>query len=280
MNVLITGAGGKTGQAIIAALVGRGIGIRPFLRTPKSIAGVTDPFIGDLLNVAHLEQAMDGVQKVYHICPNVHEREVEIGRKVIDAARGAGIEHFVYHSVLHPQAQAMPHHENKLRVEEMLLESGLPFTILQPTAYSQNIRAQWQTIVETAVYTIPYPIETRISMVDLADVAAVAAKVLGESGRHMGATYELVGTAPLSQIEVANFIGQVLERDVVAVEMGLDVWRAQTAVSSYALETLSSMFRYYAQFGLVGNATILTHLLQQPPISFAESIRQWDEAMM
>lgn len=74
---------------------------------------------------------MRSAQGVYHICPNVHPQEVEIGRIAIDAARAAHVERFVFHSVLRPQIEAMPHHWRKLRVEEMLLASGLNFTILR-----------------------------------------------------------------------------------------------------------------------------------------------------
>ena len=63
---------------------------------------------------------------VYHVCPNVSPDEIAIGRVSIAAARSAGVEHFVYHSVLHPQTEAMPHHWLKLRVEEALITSGLP----------------------------------------------------------------------------------------------------------------------------------------------------------
>ncbi len=66
-------------------------------------------------------------------------------------------------------------------------------TILQPTAYMQNILAGWRSIVEDGIYRVPYPIDTRISLVDLRDVAEAAARVLTEDG-HVGATYELVGT--------------------------------------------------------------------------------------
>ena len=93
----------------------------------------------------------------------------------------------------------MPHHWAKLRVEEMLLASGLDVTILQPTAYMQNILAGWPGIVADGVFWVPYPVETRLSLVDLQDVGAAAARVSTEPG-HEGATYELVGTAPLSQI--------------------------------------------------------------------------------
>ncbi len=62
-----------------------------------------------------------------------------IGKLVIDEARKAGVKHFVYHSVLHPQTEKMNHHWQKMHVEEMIFESGLPFTILQPAPYMQNL---------------------------------------------------------------------------------------------------------------------------------------------
>ena len=61
----------------------------------------------------------------------------------IRAAQSAGVERFVYHSVLHPQVEIMAHHWQKMRVEEQLFESGLSFTILQPAAYMQNVLAGW-----------------------------------------------------------------------------------------------------------------------------------------
>jgi uncharacterized protein YbjT (DUF2867 family) len=113
--------------------------------------------------------------------------EVEIGEGVIVAACAAGVEHVVYHSVLHPQTEAMPHHWSKLRVEEKLFESGLAYTILQPAAYMQNVLAYWEAIMEHGVYPVPYAVEARLSMVDLEDVARSAALILTEPG-HIGAT--------------------------------------------------------------------------------------------
>ena len=120
-----------------------------------------------------IRKATEGVRAVYHICPNMLPDEVGIGETVIAAATSAGIERFVYHSVLHPQTEKMPHHWHKLRVEEMLIESGLPFTILQPTAYMQNLLVAWQAIYEQGVYAVPYTVGSRLSLVDLADVAEI-----------------------------------------------------------------------------------------------------------
>ena len=72
--------------------------------------------------------------------------------------------------MLHPQIEAMPHHWEKMRVEEMLFAAGLDVTVLQPTAYMQNILGMARDIVE-AGFRVPYPVETPLSLVDLDDVA-------------------------------------------------------------------------------------------------------------
>jgi uncharacterized protein YbjT (DUF2867 family) len=230
-----------------------------------------------MINPADWNRAMAEMQKVYHICPNMHPDEVEIGRLAIAAARETGVRHFVYHSVLHPQIEAMPHHWRKMRVEEALLESGLPFTILQPTAYMQNIRSNWQSIIQTGKYMIPYPVTTQISLVDLEDVAEVAAKVLTGVG-HVGAIYELVGTFPLSQVETARQLGEVNGRVIAAHEIDVQTWRkkAQAAgLPPHVIVTLQKMFRHYAKHGLAGNPNILHCLLQHTPTSLSDCAQRW-----
>ncbi len=201
--ILVTGAAGKTGQAVTRALVSVGASVRALVHKEEyqdsvESAGVSEIYLGDLLNLDDLREIMEGVEAVYHICPNMHPGEEDIGVGVIRAAKEAGVNHFVYHSVLHPQIEAMPHHWLKLRVEEHLIESGLPFSILQPTAYMQNISSRIPNLLEGGVYRVPYPIETGISLVDLEDIAQAAAVVLTEPG-HTGAIYELVGTGPITQ---------------------------------------------------------------------------------
>jgi len=274
--ILVTGAGGKSGRAVICALAQRGVRVRAFVRRGAQVAdvqaaGATETVVGDFDTAESLHQAATGVTAIYHICPNMHREEVAIGGRVIAAAQRAGVTHFVYHSVLHPQTAAMPHHWHKLQVEELLLAAGLPWTILQPTAYMQNLLAGWRAIQEQGVYTVPYPVTARLSLVDLEDVATAAAIVLTEPG-HVGATYELVGTLPLTQEEVAAVLNAVLGRPVRAEAIAPEAW-AQGArgsgLSDYAIDTLLQMFRYYAAYGLVGNPNVLRWLLGRPPTSLA-----------
>jgi NAD(P)H dehydrogenase (quinone) len=202
----------------------------------------------------------------------VSPHEMSYAQAVVTAAKAAGVRRFVYHSVLHPQIEAMPHHWAKLRVEEMLLASGLDVTFLQPTAYMQNILSGWRPIIEEGIYRVPYPVDTRTSLVDLRDVAEAAALVLTKPG-HAGATYALVGTAPLIQIEVAHALAAALGRPVRAVAEPVEAWDARaraTGMGDYQRETLAAMFRSYAANGLVGNANVLGWLLGRRPASLAQ----------
>jgi len=273
--ILVTGAAGKTGRAIIRALVGRGQLVRALVRRPEDIPvveqrGAQDAVVGDMRDAVAFRQAAQGTAAIYHICPNVSPDEVTIGEAAITAAQATGVERFVYHSVLHPQTEAMPHHWLKLRVEERLLESRLPFTILQPAAYMQNVLAHWERIATQGSYPVAYSVETRLGMVDLVDVAEAAAVVLTEPG-HLGATYELAGPEALSQTEVAAILGRQLCRPVRAEVIPLDAWEHNAQASGmgeYQVAALLKMFRYYDRHGFWGNPNVLNWLLGRSATRF------------
>lgn len=274
--ILVTGAGGKTGKAVIKALVARGADVRAFVRSSAHEAALTEMGVsavvaGEMGDAHALSRAVRGTDAIYHICPNVSPHEVVFARGLIAAATDLGVSRLVYHSVLHPQIEAMPHHWNKLRIEEMLFASALDITVLQPTAYMQNSLAQWDRMVGDGIYRVPYPVETRLGLVDLDDVAEAAALVLTNGG-HSGATYELVGTPPLSQIEIAGTFGQTLNKVIRAETEAIESWdqRARRAgMDDHQRETLIKMFRAYARDGLKGNPNVLGWLLGRPPTSLA-----------
>jgi uncharacterized protein YbjT (DUF2867 family) len=236
--------------------------------------GAYELVVGDMRFYETFERAMAQVQSVYFICPNMNPNEVQMGRFALKAARAAGVKHFVYHSVLHPQTEAMPHHWKKLRVEEQLLESGLSFTILQPAAYMQNLLAHWPRILNEGVYPVPYGAESRLSLVDLEDVAEVAVMVLTQPN-HAGATYELVGTEPLTQTAIASILGRELGQAVAVAEISPEQWGRETqgqGLGDYQVETLVKMFRYYDRSGFEGSPNVLSWLLGRTPTSLTEFI--------
>lgn len=279
--ILVTGAAGKTGLAVIRALAAKGAGVRGFIhnddyRAAVLEAGARETLLGDLLNQEDLQLGMKDIKTVYHIPPNVHPRELDIGVIAIQEAARAGVAHFVYHSVLHPQLEDMPHHWLKLRVEEHLIASGLPFTILQPTAYMQNITNQLEKINQEGIYQVPYAVNTRLCLVDLEDVAAVAASVLVD-GSHDGAVYQLVGTGLTSQEEIAALLGKLLEKEIQAVQISLEDWQEQvasTGLGSYQISTLVKMFLHYQDHGFSGNPRMLHWLLGRQPTTLEECLKR------
>jgi len=269
--ILVTGASGKTGKAIIKKLSKaesvcafiRGEEHAPVLRSLDAAKVI----LGDLRDRTAIRSAMQGVQSVYHICPNIHPDEVEMGRLMLDEARKADVEHFVYHSVLHPQTKKMLHHWQKMQVEEMIFESGIPFTILQSAPYMQNLLAGWKNIFEDGILRVPYSVEANFSFIDLEDLAEVVRIVLTEED-HKNTTYELAGTAPTSYMDVAEIFSRVLNRDVRVEKEEISDWKLRAkGLSAYALENLIKMFEYYDQWGLTGNPNVLRWILKREPTS-------------
>jgi len=279
--ILVTGAAGKTGLAVIRGLKEKEALVRGLIHQDSYsdvvlAAGADEILHGDLLNEKEIQRAMVGVRAVYHIPPNVHPREVEIGEIVISKALEAGVEHFVYHSVLHPQIEAMPHHWLKLRVEERLIASGLSFTILQPTAYMQNITSQLKRIKKRGIYQVPYPPDTRLCLVDLTDVAQVAAIVLADT-THDGAVYQLVGTGLTSQTEIAALVSKLMGQKIKAEQISLEDWKeqvAKTGLGSYQISALVKMFLHYQAHGFSGSPRILAWLLGRQPTSLEECLQR------
>jgi uncharacterized protein YbjT (DUF2867 family) len=170
----------------------------------------------------------------------------------------------------------MPHHWQKMRVEEQLFESGLSYTILQPAPYMQNILAYWNDIMKKKKYPVPYSENIRLSSVDLEDVAEVAAIILSESG-HKGAIYELCGVEILSQIEITQILSQYLGHRVDVKFIPIEEWEVNArnkGLGDYQVKTLIKMFLYYERFGFFGNSRILECLLNRSPTSYATFIER------
>ncbi len=279
--ILVTGAAGKTGLAVIHALTAKGAAVRALVYREDQVQRVRDlgareTIVADMRKQATLAQAVHDVQAVYHICPNVSPDEVKIGRSLISAARTAGVEKFVYHSVLHPQTKTMPHHWKKLQVEALLFESGIPCIVLQPASYMQNVLTAWEAIIVEGVYRVPYGVETRLAVVDLEDVAEVARVVLTQP-EHAGATYELAGPEALTQTEVAKILSRRLGRSVRVERIAVDEWISGAHASrmgEYQLGTLVRMFDYYDRYGFWGNPNILAYLLGRLPTTFESFVER------
>ncbi len=278
--ILVTGATGKTGLGVIRAAANKGFKIRAFVHNEEKASfvrqvGITEAVFGNLLDPISLSKAIKGIEAIYLICPNVHPMESEMVRNLIEVAKTAHVNRVIYHSVLFPQIEAMPHHWNKMRAEELLIQSGLEFTILQPASYMQNVLPYWDA-VKQGEYRAPYSVNSIFSPVDLEDVAEVACQVLMRPG-HASAIYQLAGPERLSSKQMVEKISTVLGKSVSAHTQPLDEWISEAnkrGMDGYAIMALSKMFSFYDQYGFATSGLILQDLLGHPSTTFSQFLNR------
>jgi uncharacterized protein YbjT (DUF2867 family) len=258
-TVLAFGAAGKFGGLIVPALANRGARVRGFIHDAKQAdatraQGAAEIAVGDMRDPASLSAALRGVGSVFYIAPAFMPGEAEVGVRIVEAAKGAGVRRFVFSSVIHPSLSALVNHRAKAPVEEAVLVSGMEHTLLQPTMFFQNFAGNWPQVLKTGVLSQPWAIETRFSRVDYRDVAEVAAIALTEDRLVFG-TYELCAEGSHDRAEVAAIISDVLGRKI----------KAAKSTNDTTLPAMKAMFNWYDTHGLLGNALVLGTILGRAP---------------
>ncbi len=270
--IVVTAAGGQTGAAVVRALWSQGERVRALVGSsqprPELTALSAEVVATDLTDPAAVEPLLTGADALYLIWPNFDPQETAGAVALLAAARRAGVRRVVYHSVLRPQARAMPHHAAKDRVEEALDASGLAWRVLQPCAYADNLHGQFAEVAATGILRSPWGLTQAQSLVDLRDVAAAAAVLLTEDGLD-GGTFEAVGPEPLTAPRIAALLAEWLDREVRAV----DAVPEGPVPQQYAARCSRLMFDHYRAHGFVGSPRVLDGLLGRPPHSFAEHLR-------
>lgn len=152
-----------------------------------------------------------------------------------------------------------------------VVESGLACTILQPCRYMQHLYAIWCDVVVIGVQAMPLSTRERFSVVDLADLAAAVAS---DSG-HRYTSYELAGSQPLDQEEMAEIIAERVVRPVTAGRIEPELQATHMAAAGAMPERVScplAMNRHDDAHGLLGNANVLRSMLRRTPTTFVQYV--------
>lgn len=281
MRVLIAGANGRTGRPIIAALSEKGATVRAFIRSEEQSRalqdiGASEFAVGDMGDPDSIGAAIADCDKLVHIGPPMHPSEVEFTDNFIEAARRSGLSHFIYYSVMHPLRRDVRHHRLKLDAEEHLIESGLPYTIVQPCRYMQHLEPIWQKVLSEGTHSMPFDVDKKFSVVDLEDLAEAVAIVATRSG-HTFATYELAGPEPLSQRDMAQLISSVTGREVEARATPIEKMKAAAAAKGFSedkIEQMSIMNEHYDRHGFPGNPHVLRSIIGRDPATFENYVQR------
>ena len=271
MKVLMVGATGKFGSMVLPQLLKRGASVRALVRDETKAAearkkGASESVIADLGDAASLQRAAEGVQGVFHIGPAFAPDEAEMGVRLVAAAKVSGVSKFCLSGVIHPSLSKLTNHAAKRPVEEALYESGLDFTVLQPTMFMQNIQNSWKQLVETGQFGLPFSKHAKVSYVDYRDVAEAAALALTTDRLAYG-TFELCAPGMVDRVETAALMSQALGRSVEAAESEFEAWAdAAKLPQGHIRDGMRRMYRDYDQYGFAGgNALVLRAVLEREP---------------
>jgi uncharacterized protein YbjT (DUF2867 family) len=285
MKVLVIGGTGNVGGMVVKELLKRGAEVRVFSRERseegKVPAGV-EFALGDLLDPVSLEQAMQGVDKLFLLNAVVPD-ELTQALIAYGIARRAGVKHVTYLSVFRvDQFRDVPHFASKLTLESALREFGVPYTILRPAYYIQNDARLKDALTGPGIY--PMPIGTAgIAAVDVRDIAEAAAISLTQNG-HEGQTYDLVGPTLISGPGNAATWGRLLGKEIKYTGHNFDQWEKQmrTNAPSWSAYDLRMMFQGYFDRGFASTeaeVARMTTLIGHSPRSYedfaAETAKAW-----
>jgi uncharacterized protein YbjT (DUF2867 family) len=218
--ILVTGATGNTGRAIVDALIERGAPLRAMVRADADRAKLppqVEVVLADFDDSAAVEAALDGADRAYLVTPSSEQAE-EQQKRFAELAAKAGTRHLVVLSQLGAQEDSpdrfLQYHGS---VEQHVRDLGIGYTFLRPNLYFQGLLMFAGSIAAEGTFYAPIGNAT-VSAVDVRDIASVAAVALTESG-HAGATYTLTGPEAITHAQIAAALTAALGRTVTFTDV-------------------------------------------------------------
>jgi uncharacterized protein YbjT (DUF2867 family) len=224
-TIVVMGATGQQGGAAARHLRKNGWRVRALVRDPNKDAAQTlwrqgvELAKGDMQDRRSLDTALHGAYGVFSVqnywLPEVgFEGEVRQGKLVADAAKAAGVKHFVYSSVgAAHRGEGQKHFESKALIEEHIKALGLPYTILRPVFFMDNANFQRAAISNGMYVGMGLPPDKTIQMIGADDIGGIAAVVFANPQTYLGKTLEIAGDQ-VTESQFVAVLGRVVGRPV------------------------------------------------------------------
>jgi uncharacterized protein YbjT (DUF2867 family) len=249
-SILVTGATGHQGGAVLRHLRERGFACRALTRDPAKpqartlMAPGVEVIRGDQEDQTSLVHALEGTYGAFAV-QNLEsgvDAEIRQGINMIDAAKRSRITHYVYSSVgAADQKTGIPHFESKFRIEEHLRGSGMQFTIVRPVFFMENWLGMRQAI-DNGTIALPLDPATRLQMIAVDDIGGVVAAAFEHSGKWQGRALDIAGDE-LSMSELAQVFSRVAGREVSYQQVPWNDFEARAG------HEMTVMYRWFQDVG-------------------------------
>jgi uncharacterized protein YbjT (DUF2867 family) len=272
--VLVTGATGRIGRAVIGQLIAAGVPVRALTRRSAAAAALpagVEVVTGDLTVPESLDTGLRGAGAVFLVwtappatAPAVIERLATYTRRVVFLSAPHRTPHPFFQQ---PNPMAALHAD----IERLIAAAGLESTIIQPGMFASNSLLWWAPAIQaSSAVRWPYG-AAETAPVDDRDVAAAAARTLYQDG-YAGGDYVLTGPDSLSQAAQVGIIGEVLGRRITFQELSPDEFRRETA-GSWPRPAVDMLLAAWG--ATIGRPAFITSAVSSILGSAPRSFRQW-----
>jgi uncharacterized protein YbjT (DUF2867 family) len=276
LSVLVCGATGKQGGALARRLLEKGHSVRAFIRRPDSSAAKelerlgAELTEGDFEDPTTIEKAARGMDAVFVVATPFEagtNTEIRHGIGAADAAKGAGVSHLVYSSVAGAdQDTGIPHFDSKREVEKHIEGLGVPYTIVAPVYFMENLLVPWMlSELEEGRLPMALPASRPLQQIALADLAAFTAVVLENREEFVGRRVDIASDEFTGE-EVAQNLTRATGREIEYVGLPLEQVRKTMG------EDGARMFRWFDQ---TGYSAAIDALRQEHPEVGWHTFEEW-----
>ncbi|NND37247.1 MAG: NmrA/HSCARG family protein [Gammaproteobacteria bacterium] len=246
LTILVAGATGRQGGAVVDQLLERGHVVRGMTRKPDSTKAqrVAEKGIavveGDYAVPESLLAAMDGVDGVFFytaFSPN----ELMYGKNVLKAAKAAGVKHLIYSLGAAADPDTGIAGSMAGQIETMIRESGIPYTIVRPVAFMENYRGQQKRITRTGIVDSRAP-DRIATMIAVRDIGFFVGEAFDHPDEWLGRAENISGDQ-MTMEELAATFSRVVGQEIPYNRMPLEEYLAMLP------KPLRPLFRWYEEVG-------------------------------
>jgi NAD(P)H dehydrogenase (quinone) len=225
-RLLVTGASGHLGRRIVEILLHAGnrnlvAGSRNPSKLLQLAAMGAEPRRVDFDEPATLDDAFAGVERLLIISTDaifIPGRRRAQHRAAVHAAVKAGVKHILYTSMPNPEPPSvMPIAPDHYATEQAIAKSGLRFTILRNSWYSENLIRSLPSVMQSGKWFTSAG-EGRIPYVSRDDVARAAAAALS-TGASESRRYDITGLEALMTVQIATVASEAFGKPIEVVQL-------------------------------------------------------------
>ena len=278
--ILVTGATGTNGRLVVQALLRAGVAVRAMVQSAARASELQQAgaqlAVADFDRPETLDAALAGVERAL-LLSAVDQKLVERESRFVERARKAGLRHLVKFSAIgaHPAASFTFGRQHG-RAEAVILDSGVPFTFVQPNFFMQNLLWSAPSVKSRGELSSSLG-ATPASHVDARDIAAViAATLIQPIERHAGSIHLVTGPVALTYAEVAETLGRAIGRPVHYVDLTdaqLQAGLLAGGQPDWQATALVELNRYARQ----GHASVVTDTVERIAGRAPTTLARWAE---